>query len=95
MGLANLVPRISDGTILLAADIYPQFIRGVAEISTFRFRLRSMVLVACVLAGAAIVIVALAGIIRDLVVHHQWVMNDRKLDGERRAVDRRCHQQHR
>ncbi len=74
MGLANLVPGISGGTMLLAAGVYPQFIRGVAEISTFRFRLRSMVLVACVVAGWAIVIVALAGTVKDLVVQHQWVM---------------------
>lgn len=87
MGLANLVPGISGGTMLLAAGVYPQFIRGVAEISTFRFRLRSMVLVACVVAGPAIAIVALAGIVRDLVVHHQWVMNDRRLNS-RRAGDR-------
>lgn len=71
MRLANLVPGISGGTVLLAAGVYPQFIRGVAEISTFRFRLRSMVLVACVVAGGAIAIVARAGIVRDLVVHHQ------------------------
>ncbi len=87
MGLANLVPGISGGTMLLAAGVYPQFIRGVAEISTFRFRLRSMVLVACVVAGPRIAIAALAGIVRDLVVHHQWVMNDRKLNF-RRAGDR-------
>ena len=74
MGLANLVPGISGGTMLLAAGVYPQFIRGVAEISTFRFRLRSMVLVACVVAGAAIAIVALAGTVKDLVIQHQWVM---------------------
>ena len=73
MGLANLVPGISGGTMLLAAGVYPQFIRGVAEISTFRFRLRSTVLVACVVAGAAIAIVALAGTVKDLVVQHQWV----------------------
>ena len=74
MGLANLVPGISGGTMLLAAGVYPQFIRGVAEISTFRFRLRSMVLVACVVIGAAIAIVALAGTVKDLVIQHQWVM---------------------
>jgi putative membrane protein len=74
MGLANLVPGISGGTMLLAAGVYPQFIRGVAEISTFRFRLRSMVLVACVVTGAAIAIVAMAGTVKDLVIQHQWVM---------------------
>jgi putative membrane protein len=30
MGLANLVPGISGGTMLLAVGIYPQFINGIA-----------------------------------------------------------------
>ena len=74
MGLANLVPGISGGTMLLAAGIYPRFIRAVAEISTFRFRVRSIVLLACVGLGAVAAIVILAGTVKDLVVHHQWIM---------------------
>jgi len=31
MGLANLVPGISGGTMLLAAGIYPKFIDAIAE----------------------------------------------------------------
>ena len=30
MGLANLVPGVSGGTMLLAVGLYPQFIAGVA-----------------------------------------------------------------
>jgi putative membrane protein len=74
MGLANLVPGISGGTMLLAAGIYPRFIRSVAEISTFRFRMRSIVLLACVGVGAVAAIVTLAGTVKDLVVYHQWIM---------------------
>ncbi len=74
MGLAMLVPGISGGTMLLAAGIYPRFIRAVAEISTFRFRVRSIVLLACVGLGAVAVIVTLAGTVKDLVVGHQWIM---------------------
>lgn len=74
MGLANLVPGISGGTMLLAAGVYPQFIESVAEVSTFRFRLRSVVLLACVVFTAAVAIVGLAGVVKDLVVYHQWVM---------------------
>ena len=74
MGLANLVPGISGGTMLLAAGVYPRFIRAVAEISTFRFRVRSIVLLACVGLGAVAAIVILAGTVKDLVVHHQWIM---------------------
>ncbi len=74
MGLAMLVPGISGGTMLLAAGIYPRFIRAVAEISTFRFRLRSIVLLACVGLSAVAAIVILAGTVKDLVVGHQWIM---------------------
>ena len=38
MGLANLVPGISGGTMLLAAGIYPKFIEAIAEVTRFRFR---------------------------------------------------------
>ncbi len=74
MGLAMLVPGISGGTMLLAAGVYPRFIRAVAEISTFRFRVRSIVLLACVGLVAVAVIGMLAGTVKDLVVHHQWIM---------------------
>ena len=36
MGLANLVPGISGGTMLLAAGVYPDFINAVADLTTFR-----------------------------------------------------------
>lgn len=74
MGLANLVPGISGGTMLLAAGVYPQFIGGVAEITTFRFRLRSLLLLAAVAVGALAAIIGLAGPVKDLVVDHRWIM---------------------
>ncbi len=74
MGLANLVPGISGGTMLLAIGIYPQFIRAVAEVSTLRFRARSLLLLASVVGGAVIAIVAGAGVVKDLVLDHRWIM---------------------
>ena len=44
MGLANLVPGISGGTMLLAAGVYTRFIEAVAEVTTFKFRFRSLVI---------------------------------------------------
>ena len=38
MGLANLVPGISGGTMLLASGVYTRFIAAVGEESTFNFR---------------------------------------------------------
>ena len=34
MGLANLVPGISGGTMLLAAGIYPRFIEAIADLTS-------------------------------------------------------------
>lgn len=74
MGLANLVPGISGGTMLLAVGIYPQFINGVAEISTFRFRPRIVLMMACIVVAAVGAIVGLAGLVGALVTDHRWVM---------------------
>ncbi len=74
MGLANLVPGISGGTMLLAAGVYPAFIDGVAELTSLRLRLRPLALVGTVAAAAALAILLLAGSVRLLVVEHRWVM---------------------
>jgi putative membrane protein len=74
MGLANLVPGISGGTMLMAAGIYTKFIGSIAEITRLRFRLRSLVVLGCVLAAAALAILLGAGVLKDLVVNHRWVM---------------------
>ena len=74
MGLANLVPGISGGTMLLAAGVYPSFIEAIAEISTLRFRSRSIIVLASIVASAALAILLLAGTIKDLVIDHRWAM---------------------
>lgn len=61
MGLANLMPGISGGTMLLAVGVYPQFIGAVAEVTTFRFRPPMLALLACVGAGAAGAVAVAAG----------------------------------
>ena len=74
MGLANLVPGISGGTMLLAVGIYPPVIRGIAEVSTFRFRLQTLVLFGCIAVGAAAAILGLVDVVKDLVVERRWIM---------------------
>ena len=74
MGLANLVPGISGGTMLLAAGVYPGFVAAIAEVTTLRFRFRSLVLLAAIVGSAALAILMLAGTVRDLVVHERWIM---------------------
>ena len=74
MGLANLVPGISGGTMLLAAGVYPAFIEGVAEVTTFRFRPRTLLTLALIVGASAAAIVLFAGGIKGLVVDHRWAM---------------------
>ena len=74
MGLANLVPGISGGTMLLAAGIYPRFINAIADITRLKFRFRSVLVLGTVVAAAGISILLFAGLLRDLVVEQRWVM---------------------
>ncbi len=74
MGLANLVPGISGGTMLLAAGVYKGFIDGVANLTTFRWKLREQVLLGSIVLAAGLAILLFAGPILHLVVHQRWVM---------------------
>ncbi len=74
MGLANLVPGISGGTMLLAAGVYPGFIAAIADLTTLRFRTRSIVLLASIVGAAGLAVLALAGAVKDLVEAHRWLM---------------------
>jgi putative membrane protein len=74
MGLANLVPGISGGTMLLAAGIYPRFIQALADLSALRLRKSSFVVLGLVGAAAAVAILLGAGPVKDAVVEHRWAM---------------------
>jgi putative membrane protein len=74
MGLANLVPGISGGTMLLAAGIYPRFIDAVARITRLRFALTPVTLLGVVVVSAMLAVVLLAGPVKDLVVERRWIM---------------------
>lgn len=74
MGLANLVPGISGGTMLLAAGVYHAFVDAVAEVTTLRLRRASLLTLVAIGASAAGAILFLAGPTRTLVLEHRWVM---------------------
>lgn len=74
MGLANLVPGISGGTMLLAAGVFPTFIAAIADVTTLRFRRRSLIALATIVGSAALAILLLAGTVRELVIDQRWIM---------------------
>lgn len=74
MGLANLVPGIAGGAMLLAAGVYTEFIKAIAELTSFRFRLRSIVLIASIGSMAGLAILSFAGVVQHLVIDYRWIM---------------------
>ncbi len=74
MGLANLVPGISGGTMLLAAGVYPAFIDAIADVTTLRIRRQPVVVLAAIGGAALVSIVLLAGPTRTLVIEQRPLM---------------------
>ncbi|MCB9676842.1 MAG: DUF368 domain-containing protein [Alphaproteobacteria bacterium] len=74
MGMANLVPGISGGTMLLAAGVYTEFIQAIADLTRLRFNARAFVVLGAVGIAAACAILVGAGTIKELVLDHRWVM---------------------
>ena len=74
MGLANLVPGISGGTMLLAVGVYPSFINAIADITVLRFKPRSLVILATIGGSAILAIGLLAGPTRMLVIEQRPLM---------------------
>lgn len=74
MGMANLVPGISGGTMLLAVGIYTAFINSIADVSTLKFKRDAILLLGTVVLSAVLSILLGAGMIKDLVINHRWIM---------------------
>lgn len=72
MGIANVVPGISGGAMLLLVGVYQRFIEAVADITHLRLRPRSLAMLALIGTGAATAIMLSAGPIKDLVMDHRW-----------------------
>lgn len=74
MGMANLVPGISGGTMLVACGVYRRFIDAVSDFSRLRPSKQAGLLLALIVAGAASAIAGCAGLIHWALVEHRWVM---------------------
>lgn len=74
MGLANLVPGISGGTMLVAAGVYRRFIEAISDLSRLRLRIGPLLTVA-VVAGAAILSIAIfASLVSEALLRMRWAM---------------------
>jgi len=74
MGLANLVPGISGGTMILAVGLYDRFIGAVAEVTRLRPSAPAMRFLAVLALGLATALLAGSGVAVALVGEHRWIM---------------------
>ena len=74
MGLANLVPGISGGTMLLAAGIYPAFIDSLSKVTRLKFETRSLIVLGLVGLAAGLGVLLFAGTLKTLVIEQRWIM---------------------
>jgi putative membrane protein len=74
MGIANLIPGVSGGTMILALGLYEEFIESVAEVTALRFSPRRLLFLGTIGVFAAGAILGLAGAILYLLFHHPIAM---------------------
>jgi len=74
MGLANLVPGVSGGTMILIMGLYDEFISAVADVTRLKFTLRGLLLLGVIVGVAGITIVGLSGTLARLVGEHPLIM---------------------
>lgn len=74
MGIANLIPGVSGGTMILAMGLYDEFIGGIADVTAFRWSKRTFLFLGIVGLCAATSIVLFVDVIKSLLEHHESIM---------------------
>lgn len=74
MGLANLVPGISGGTMLVAVGIYTRFIDAISNVTRLKITRPTVLLLGTVVLFAGIAIAGCSGLIAGLLETHRWAM---------------------
>lgn len=74
MGLANLVPGVSGGTMILVMGLYDEFISSIADVTRLRFAKRPIFFLVVIVGVAGVAIASLAGPTGRLVESHRSAM---------------------
>ena len=74
MGIANIIPGVSGGTMILAVGLYERFVDAVADLTRLRFRARSLIFLGTLGASAIVAIFVAATPISWGMEHHQHIM---------------------
>lgn len=74
MGLANLVPGVSGGTMILALGLYDRFIAALADFTRLAWSRRILAFLVILGTGAVLAIGGFSTLLVTLVVEHRWIM---------------------
>ena len=74
MGLANLVPGVSGGTMVLIMGLYDEFVSSVADVTRLRFTKRNVVFLGVLGIFVVATIASLAEPTKSLVTNHRTAM---------------------
>lgn len=74
MGLANLVPGVSGGTMVVVMGLYDDFVSAIANLTRLRMSRRNIVFLAILVITAALAIGLFAGILGSAVRDHRMAM---------------------
>ncbi len=74
MGMANLVPGISGGTMILVMGLYDDFIRHVADVTRMKFSRTNIVFLVIIATGAVAAIAIFAGVMSRAVTLYPSAM---------------------
>ena len=74
MGVANIIPGVSGGTMILAVGLYEYFVDSVANFTRFKFRVAEIVFLGIVGVSALIAILLSVGVINWGLTNHQHIM---------------------
>lgn len=74
MGLANLVPGISGGTMLVATGVYTRFIDAVSDATRLRLSRDTIFVLGAIIGAAIVAIGGLAGLISLALAEFRWGM---------------------
>lgn len=74
MGVANIIPGVSGGTMILAMGLYEWFVQGIADVTRFRFRFNSLVFLALLGVSAVAALFLAVEPINYGLTHFQHVM---------------------
>ena len=74
MGMANLIPGVSGGTMILAVGLYEEFIDAIADLTALRFSVRRIVFLVVMAGFAGSAILGLSTVIIYLLLWHTSIM---------------------